>query len=169
MSITARSIIGKNVRAIRKKLGLSLLNFSILTDLSKATIVNIENGRNGYNLNLLDNILNFTKYHLKEITNNDFKPKDEIRDKLINLYAKNDQFYTILNSTPEISYAFNNKILNSTFLDTPKEIKEIRDYLKLFNWNYKGTSISTALKRMPDLIKIEPHPTKKGTFVYSKR
>lgn len=166
---TARGIIGNNVRLIRKELGLSLLNFSILTELSKATVVNIENSKTGYNLNLLDKIVSFTKFSLRDLTNENFSVRNDFREKMIKLYSKNDEFYAILNEKPEISYALRRKILDTNFLIAPKEVKDIRNHLLSFNWSYKGSSISNALKRMPDLIRIEHHPTKKGTFLYSKK
>ena len=130
MSKLSRDIIGKNVRAIRKKMGISLLNFSMLTDLSKATIVNIETGKNGYNLNIIDKIISFTKVSLKELSDEKFEPADNLRETLLELYLKNDLFYSILNKKPEIIYAINNKILIGDFLEDPKEIREIRSYLK---------------------------------------
>lgn len=169
MSNSSRNIIGRNIKAIRKNLGISLLNFSILTELSKATIVNIETGKNGYNLNIIDNIISFTKLSLKDLSNENFEPHENLREILLELYSKHDSFYSILSKKPEVSYAINNKIITGNFLDSPKEVKEIRSYLKIFGWDYKGTSISVALKRMPNLIAIKPHPTKKNTFIYFKK
>lgn len=157
------------MRLIRKKLGLSLLSFSILTDLSKASIVNIENAKNGYNLNLLDNISNFTQYQLKELIDPDFETKGDIRAKLLGVYADNEQISSILGATPEIPYAIEQKVLLEGFLDEPKEISQIKKHLRNYNWEYKGTSISITLKRMADKVKIEQHPTKKNTFIYSKK
>lgn len=165
----ARVIIGNNVKKVRKELALSLLNFSILCSLSKASIVNIEAGKNGYNLNLLDSISDFTKYSFKELSDENFKPSRNLREKLLEAHKQNNTFHTILNQKPNIAYAITNKILNSRFLDTPKEIREVKEYLGRMGWIYNGVSISVALKRMPDVIKIEPHPTKKGTFLYSKK
>lgn len=169
MATTSRSIIGRNVRTVRKELGLSLLKFSILTKLSKATIVNIESGRTGYNLNLLDNIVVFTNFSLSDLTNERFTVKNDFREKMIKFYSKDAEFYTILHEKPEIAYAIKKKILNDDFLKIPKEIKDIRLHLLTFHWSYSGSSISTALKRMSNLIKIQEHPLKKGTFLYSKK
>lgn len=165
----ARWIIGNNVRLIRKELGLSLLKFSILTELSKATVVNIENSKTGYNLNLLDKIITFTKFSLRDLTNENFSLKNDFRERMIKRYSKDDGFYAILNGKPEISYAIKRKILSTNFLNNPREVRDIRAYLLSSNWDYKGSSISNALKRMPDSITINIHPTKKGTFVYSKK
>lgn len=169
MSKAGRIIIGNNVKQIRHDLALSLLNFSILCGISKASVVNIEAGKNGYNLNLLDNIVNFTRCSLKELSDEKFKPKFELREELLETYKNNSMFYAILNLKPNIVYAIKHKLLTNSFLNSPKETKEIKAKLSEFGWAYNGVSIAVALKRMPDLIKIEPHPSKKGTFVYSKR
>ena len=169
MGNTARSIIGNNIRMIRKELGLSLLKFSILTGLSKATVVNIESGKTGYNLNLLDKIVAFTKFSLSDLANENFSLKNGFREAMIKEYRTNYEVNAILIEKPEISYAINHIILNSVFFTEPQEIKAIRNYLSALNWEYNSSSISNALKRLPDIIKMERHPTKKGTFVYSKK
>ncbi|RZK48055.1 MAG: XRE family transcriptional regulator [Pedobacter sp.] len=163
------NIIGRNVRAIRKLLGLSVFDFSTLTELSRATIVNIESGKRGLSIHNLDKICHFTNFKLSDLTNKNFQLKGDIRERLIKHYQKDNAILNILSKAPDISYAISFKLLKSDFLDTPREIREIRAFIsKTFKWTYKGTSISTTLKRMPELIKIEPHPTKKNTFLYSK-
>jgi len=168
MSKLSRDIIGKNLRAIRASLGLSLLNFSILTELSKATIVNIESGKAGYNLNLLDNVINFTKISLKELSDENFQPLENFKESLVMLYSKHDKFYSLLSESPEISFALK-RIIMDGFLDTPKEIREIRHHLQNIGWYYKGTSISIALKRLQTSVVIKSHPSKKGTHIYTKK
>lgn len=168
MSELAINIVGANVKSIRKSLGLSQLNFSIITELSKASIINIESGKKGYNLKLLENITSFTKYSLSDLSNNNFKPDTNLRDKLAKLY-KNSEFSHMLNCTPEIVYAIEFKLLKSDFIDQPKEISEIKSFFQKFGWTYSGTSISNALKRRPNLIEIRKHDIKANTNVYSRR
>lgn len=168
MSNLVRIIIGKNVKAIRVALGLSLLNFSFLTGLSKASIINIESGKTGYNLNLLDNIILFSKQSLGDLSNENYKPTDNLRDRLITQYKNNPEFSSILKQTPEIVYAVSYKLLKSDFINEPKEINEIKIFFEQFGWVYLGTSISNALKRLPAKIHISQHPSKKNTNLYSK-
>lgn len=169
MSRLIRVTIGSNVRKIRKILGLSLLNFSILCELSKASIVNIEVGKSGYNLNLLEKIVKFTRCSLGELSDENFTPKSNLRDELLEIYNGNDAFYALLSQKPNLSHTIEEKLLKSDFLDIPKEVREIKDYLSELGLTYNRASISIALKRMSHLIKGEPHPTKKGTFVYSRK
>jgi transcriptional regulator with XRE-family HTH domain len=168
MSILVRNIIGKNVRSIRLALGLSLLNFSILTRVSKASIVNIESGRTGYNLNLLDDIILFSRQSLSDLSDETYRPADNLRDELINKYKNNPEFLSILSQRPEIVYAVKYKLLKSDFIDKPKEINEIKIFFEQFGWIYLGTSISNTLKRLPKNIHISKHPLKKNTNLYTK-
>ncbi|WP_158994157.1 helix-turn-helix domain-containing protein [Mucilaginibacter sp. L196] len=169
MNDFSRSIIGKNVKSLRLSLGLSQLSFSILTGLSKPTIVNIESEKKGYNLNLLDKIIEFSDYSLSDLSSKDFILNTNIREELIEKYrSKRPEYYNILTQTPEIVYAIKNKLLVYDFIETPREIREIKKFFEKYGWNYKGTSISNALKRMPKLIQIKRHETKGNTNVYSK-
>ncbi|MBB5647662.1 helix-turn-helix domain-containing protein [Pedobacter cryoconitis] len=168
MSNLVRNIIGNNVKSLRIALGLSLLNFSIVTELSKASVINIESGKTGYNLNLLDNIILFSRQSLSDLSNENYVPTDDLRDKLINHYKNNPEFISILSQTPEIVYAVKYKLLKSDFINSPKEINEIKIFFEQFGWKYLGTSISNTLKRLPAKILISKHPSKKNTHVYSK-
>jgi hypothetical protein len=82
---------------------------------------------------------------------------------------KHSEFSHILNCSPEIVYAIEFKLLKSDFIDQPKEISQIKSFFERFGWKYSGTSISNALKRMPDLIEIRQHETKKNTNIYLKK
>lgn len=168
MSELAINIVGANIKAIRKVLGLSQLNFSIVTGLSKASIINIESGKKGYNLKLLENITSFTKYSLNDLSNRYFKPEVNLREKLGKLY-KRSEFSHILNCTPEIVYAIEFKLLKSDFIDQPKEISQIRSFFEKLGWKYNGTSISNAMKRRPDLVEIRKHENKGNTNIYLKK
>ena len=166
---SAIGTIAKNVRVLRKSLGVSRLDFAILTSLSKATIDNIEAGKTGYNIKLLDNICGFTKYKVTDLTDEKLTVSFEIRDKLIKEYKGDIQFTKILTSKPKIAYSIKSKLINSDFLDLPKEVNDIRLFFKNIGWDYKGTSISNELKRMSELIEIKKHPIKKNTNIYLKK
>jgi len=169
MSTVSRSIIGKNVKDLRLALGLSQLKFANITSLSKQTIINIESGKKDYSLGLIDKISNFTGYSLSELSSERFTPEQDIREKLLKKYQTNASF-TILNAQPEIVYAIKYKLLKSDHLQTPKETNEIKNFfLEKYGWDFIGSSISNALKRMPELIEIKPHVSKKNTNVYLKK
>jgi transcriptional regulator with XRE-family HTH domain len=168
MANYSRNIIGRNVKAVRSILGLSQLKFAELVGLSKPTIINIESAKKGYNLNLLEKIINFSDYSLSDLSNKEFMPDPYLRDILTEKYSKHPEYYGILTKKPEIVYAIKFNLLKSDFLKTPREINEIRNYFKELGWNYLGTSISNALKRMPEKVLISKHESKRNTNVYLK-
>ena len=169
METATRKVIGRNIRIIREASGLSQINFALLTGLSRASIVNIESGKKGYNLDLLDKILAFSNYKIDDIIKNDFNPPYNLREILVKYHRNDLPNYTTLNETPTIVYAVKYRLLKTKFLDTPKEINEIRSFFEQFGWYYLGTSIQNALKRMPELILVEKHPVKQNTFTYVRR
>ncbi len=170
MSTEERKLIGKNIQILRNKLGLSQLKLSFITSLSKATIANMESGRRGYSIELLNRISEFSNIPTEYFYDSPFIPADNIRDILLKKYAGNDEYYGILTDQPDFTYAFHYKLINTNFLDAPKEIHEIRDFLKQQNLSYTGNVISVGLKRLGQKgkINIQAHPYKKNTFLYSK-
>lgn len=162
-------IISKNIKELRDGLGLSLKGFSELGDISPATLVNIESGKKSFRLKSLERITEITNISLQELLKENFLPSKNLREKLIKRYENNDEISVILNVPPTLQYSIKQKVLVTDFLIKPREINEIKAFLFEKGFSYKGNSIHTALKRMPDLINIELHPSKKGTFVYSKR
>lgn len=162
-------IISKNIIKLRDSLGISLKGFSELGNISPATLVNIESGEKSFRLKSLEKINEVTGVSLQELLGENFSPSKNLREKLIKKYAKNTEISVILNAPPTLQYSIKHKVLSTDFLISPKEINDIKIFLAEKGISHKGNSIHTALKRMPDLIKIEPHPSKKGTFVYSKR
>jgi transcriptional regulator with XRE-family HTH domain len=169
MSKFIRSTIGKNVKAIRLSLNLSQLNFSLLANLSPASIVNIESGKTGYNLNLLDNIISFTGHSLSDLSNEKLEVSYKLRDKLIEVYKNDPTINNLLDTIPDVKYAVLYRLLPGTFLEEPREVNQVRRYFSELNWDYKRASISFVLNSMPDKIQVMPHPTKKNTNLYLKR
>jgi transcriptional regulator with XRE-family HTH domain len=170
MGNTSRNIIGKNIKSARNLLGLSQLNFSMLTSLSKTTIVNIESAKTGYNLDLLENIINFLDCTLSEISSKDFEPNEKLKEVLTIKYKfSRPDYVEILNKAPKIVYAIKFKLLKGDFIDSPKETNEIKEYFEKFGWKYRGSSISNALQRMPKNISVRNHEKKANTKLYQKK
>lgn len=167
--MSIRQLIGRNVKLIRAALALSQGNFALVAGISRASLINIESGTNGYNLNLLDKILLFSEFRLENLSKSDFTVPNNYREKLISHYRNEPTIFLILNKKPSIVYSIEHKLLGSSFFDTPKEIHQIKDFFEKLGWSFQGTSIQNALKRMPDKINIEDHDTKKNTFLYSKK
>ena len=169
MDTAILKIVGRNVREIREASGLSQIKFAMLTGLSRASIVNIESGDKGYNINLLSKIAAFSTYKIEQISKSDFKVPNNLREILANYHKADLSNFATLNETPTLVYAIKYRLLESSFLDSPREISEVKLFFEQFGWHYLGTSIQNALKRMPEKISIETHALKKQTFTYAKR
>ncbi len=163
-----KTILGKNVKALREAVGVSQHDFSALIDISKRSLANIELGTTNISADLLSNISSFYNLTIDELTAKDLKIQNCFREKIIEYHEDNDAYLIILNKRPNLTYAINHKLLNSGFLEKQREVNEIKLFFEKLGWNYLGTSVSNALKREKSKIKIEPHRSKKGTFVYSK-
>lgn len=168
MDKPSRKIIGENVKSIRKLLNLSQLEFSIITGLSKPSIINIESGNTGYNLDLLEKIISFSTYPLSELSKRGFIPAINLREDLIEKYKKNP-IYNILNKQPSIVYAIKYKLLTSEFLNQFRETNEIKKYFEKLGWQFHGPSITNALTRMPSLIECKKHDSKINTNLYRRK
>jgi hypothetical protein len=129
--------------------------------------LNIESGNTGYNLNLLENIISFSTYPLSELSEKDFAPPTDLREKLIEKY-EGDLKYSILSKKPTIVYAIKYKLLRSNFIDEFKETNEIKKFFEQFGWSFEGPSITNALMRMPKIIEIKRHESKGSTNLYRK-
>lgn len=164
-----REIIGRNIKALREAVALSQHDFSSLIEISKRSLASIEAGTANSNFELVQKVLEFFNYKIENIVKNKLKISENFREQLIDFHKNNRHFLNILSKKPNLTYAINYKLLKTNFLSKPREVNDIKLFFEELGWLYLGTSISNALKRMPDLIRIETHPTKKGTFVYSKR
>ncbi len=164
-----KKIIGRNVKLLRESLGLSQVDFSHLVDVSPGTITNLEYGRAPNSLNTLEKFLIFFGIEMEELLYREISIPADFRESIINKHKTNKELINLLHRRPTIVYAIKFKLLKSDFLDKPKEIGEVKAYFEEFGWSFLGTSISNALKRMPDLIEIRKHPTKLNTNEYFRK
>lgn len=164
------SMLSTNILELRDALGLSQKDFALLANISRTTLGNIESGRNNFKISSLDGILNFTSIKLEDLSKESFTPPKNLRERLMEKYKIEPSVFVILNEEPSIPYCIKYKLLKTNFLDLPKETNQI---IKFFNdkygWTLKGNSLHAALKRMSDLIEIQPHPNKQSTNLYSRR
>jgi transcriptional regulator with XRE-family HTH domain len=162
-------IISANIIEIRDALGLSQKDFALLAHISTSTLVNIESGRKSFRIKSLDGIINFTTIKLEDLSKRNFVPPKNLREMLTQKYKAEPAVYVLLNQEPSIPYCIKYKMLSTNFLNTPKETNQIKRFFSDMGWDFKANSLHTALKRMPLLIKISPHPEKNGTNLYSKK
>lgn len=160
-------VFGNNVKLLRKAIGVSQLDFAILIDISKRSVANIEAGITSNNMEVVSKICSFYNIGINDLNDLNYKIPDDFRDKIIKHHKNNIIYFNIINKQPKIFFSIEKNLLNSTFLDKPKEINEIKLFFEKMGINYRSSSLSNALKGNKN-IKIDTHPNKKGTFIYSK-
>lgn len=160
--------LSKNIKALREAFGLSQKDFSILVNISTSTLINIESGKKSFKYETIKRIAFITLLTIDQLESEAFVVKKTLKEELITLYENDPEKIVLLTSKPSIFYVLKHNIIDGSFLDTPKEINEIRKYLMDLGFHYKGNSLQAALRRIPEIIRYEKHPIKKGTFLYSK-
>ena len=163
-------IIGLNIKNLREAAGLSQHDFSLIVEISKRTVANIESGSYNYKISVINNILDFFNLDLDVINRQNLDLEIDFRKNLIKHHTiRKSSFLSILEKEPNIIFAIKYHLLKNTFLKEAKEIKEIKKYFENLSWFYKSSSITNSLRRMPEVIDIKKHPTKKNTNVYLKK
>ncbi|RYD95836.1 MAG: hypothetical protein EOP54_15065 [Sphingobacteriales bacterium] len=160
-------IFTENLNLLIEHSGLTDENFSNMMGFSLRKLKYLKNGKGSLKVDELEKISSF--FSMKNINTKKINVEKDLRLKLIKTHAKNEEYITSLREAPTIVYAIKIVLLDEGIFENPIGVKEIKSFFKQRDWNYSSSAISMALTRMPDLIKIEPHPSKKGTFVYSKK
>lgn len=169
MKLINPELTGKNIKLLREAAGLSQHDLSILTEISKRTIANIESG-NLAGVGKLNTLTEFLNANLSDLQEEHFVAPTNFRKALQNFHKGNNPLaVTILNHPPSIVWAIKWHLIPSKYLETPREIGEIRSFFEKEKWSYLATSISTALSRMQDEVLVVKHPEKKGTFLYTSK
>lgn len=169
MAKSDKELIGRNIKLLRNAAGLSQHDLSTLINISKRTIANIESGKTRHSLDVLDEILSFFNFRLEELRSSDIVIPVAFREHLIAYHTKKKTLSTLLTKSPTIVYAIEYKLLEGDFLNTAKEIGQIKLFFEKLGWYYSGPSISNALSRMTNSIQVRKHEFKKNTNVYLKK
>lgn len=116
---------------------------------------------------IINKISNFTTIDLEKLAKRNYIPPINLREKLLKKYSNNPSKYVILNTTPSVTYILKYKIFNTNFLDSFKERKQILLFIKeKYDWDINPNTLTTNLKRINNLLIIEPNPNKKiGNFI----
>lgn len=156
----------------------NLLHFSGLTDEQFANVLGIsirwlryiKSGKYDFKIDEIETAAKFFNQPFAVLTTKRISIPRNLRDILLITYKKNQEYAKVLSDNPTIPYAIEFLLIDHpNFQDKKMEIKEIRGIFSSKGWLFKGSSISNALKQMNKTIHTEPHPTKKGTNVYSKK
>lgn len=163
-------LIRKNLFTLLDYSGLTDINFANLLGVSDKQVKRIKKGEAEFSIDNINKASNFFQKSLANINNKEISLSFDYRDKLTEIHKNNSEYSTFLQNRPSISYAINFELLNNTnFLRGKLEVKTIKQIFKTRGWIFASSYISLAMQRNVVLVKTEPHPTKKGTFVYSKR
>lgn len=162
------SFFGKNLRAIRKSLNLSIKRFSELTGVSRATIVNVEQGHTGLKIETMERLINFTNFTVEKVSSSKFKVPTDLQSQLFNIHRNDLEKREYFMKRPKILDAIDKGLIDSNFFNSPREINEIVAYFADMGWKILGTSLQNELKKHPN-VQVDPHPTKKNTNVYKKK
>ena len=150
------------------------------TDLSDVSIANMLNlsirkfkylKRGKVKLKLIDIELftNFFNVSINDLSKINFKTNSQTRERLKEKYKSNVEYAIHFEQTPTITYSVKYVLINSPLFHKPMEVNEIKSLFKSRGWIYRSSSISQALARQTELVKIQNHPTKKNIFLYSKK
>lgn len=170
MANSKQYIIIQNLNQLIDASGLSDLSFSNMLEISIRKLRYIKSGKANLKLADIEIFADFFGISTFNLSKSNIKIGTNFRNKLLEKYKNKYEYRVEFEKTPSITFAIRYYLINSPEFLTSKEVKDIRLILEnIMGWKYSSPSLSNALKRMPDLIKIEPHPTKKGTFVYSKK
>ena len=163
--------IGKNVKSLREAIALSQHDFSLLLEISKRSVANIESGEKNIDVELLRKVKSlFFMYSRDQLCNDKIEIPHNLKEQLIKHFKDvKPEVVILLNKMPSIVYAIKFKLLRSDFIDQYRETNEIKKFFERFGWEFEGTSITNALTRMPDLIESKRHISKGNTNVYKKR
>lgn len=161
------NILTENINLLIEASGLTDETFSNMMGFSLRKLKYIRKGN--ANIKLIDLVKISDFFQAKDLTSKIVSVDANLRSKLLKIHKGNKEYEKHLEEAPTIVYAIKQSLLKGNNIRFPAQIRDIKEAFRKQGWDYNSSSISTALKRMPDLIKIEPHPTKKGTFVYSKR
>jgi len=160
------NILAENINLLVEASGLTDETFSNMMGFSLRKLKYMRKGNT--NLKLIDLVKISDFFQIKDLTSKIVVIDGNLRSKLLKIHKGNKEYEKHLEEAPTIVYAIKQCLLKVGYVNFPAQIRDIKQAFRKQGWEYNSSSISTALKRMPDLIRIEQHPTKKGTFLYSR-
>jgi len=162
-------LLGRNIKLLRKSIGISQHDLSTLLDISKRTLAGIESGNSTGSFKILNQLSEFFNLGIGSIISENLQIPENFRNKLTYFHKSSSHFLSLLKKKPNLGYAIQFVLLNSEFFDKPREINEIKNFFEKEGWRFLGPSISNALKKQEKWIIIEQHAHKRNTNVYRRK
>ncbi len=166
--------IGSRLLALRETSNLSQRELTMLSSVSEPTISRMENGAKSFEFQNLEKIARVFGYQIEGLVSKNFEvpTESQLRDaikKHIKVNKLDVDFKMLFKKKRGTAY-YVDKIMETDFLNKPKEMKEIVEYCKHeYSVVLKGDDIGNILKRREEKQQIKRRPIK-GTnrFYYQK-
>ncbi|AMP99821.1 hypothetical protein AY601_2947 [Pedobacter cryoconitis] len=149
--------------------GLTDENFANIIGISLRKFQYIKAKKFEFTIKDIEKACTFFKIPFDKITTTSIVLLNNYRESLLDYHIDKLEFKKILQDKPSISFAIEFILIHdSSFLDIKLEIKNIKAILDKYGYSYTSSSLTNELKKSK-FINFEPHPLKKGTFIYSKK
>lgn len=162
--------IGARLFALRKISGLSQSELTLLSSVSEPTISRMENGVKSFEFQNLEKIVQVFGYQIGNLFNSEFEePTESQLRAAIKKHIKVNNLdidFKMLFKKKLGTASYVDKIMETDFLDAPREMREIVEYCKdEYSVALKGDDVGNILKRREEKGLIKRRPIK-GTNRY---
>lgn len=162
--------IGARLFALRKISGLSQSGLTLLSSVSEPTISRMENGVKSFEFQNLEKIAPVFGYQVGNLLSKEFEEPTEAQLRASikkHIKAKSlDVDFKMLFKKKRGTASYVDQMMETDFLDDPREMKEILEYCKdEYSVALKGDDIGNILKRREEKGLIKRRPIK-GTNRY---
>ena len=169
MANYSKEILQENVFTLLRFSGITYEQFANILEISLRKLKYVKNGESEFSIADVSKIAIFFNKSFAEITTQKIEVNRNFRNELLNIYRKNVEYRKILEDRPSIPYAIEFiLIFDPEFENSGLEVKQILQIFRKYGWDYRSSSVSKELKKMGGLIKLKPHPQKKGVNLYAK-
>lgn len=169
MKIFDASLTKNNILHCIRYSGISDEDFANIIGISIRKFKYIKAEEFSLTINDIEKASAFFKISFDKITTTEISLNKNYRAILLDYHYSNLEYKKILQDKPSIPYAIEFILIASQeFLNKKMEVKAIKAIIENNGYVYTSSSLTNELQKS-EFIEFEPHPTKKGTFVYSKK
>lgn len=170
MASLNKDLIKKNIFKLLDYSGVTDISFAYLLSVSDKQIKRIRKGQAEFSIDNINKACDFFDISVLSLNSANLYIDQQFRSKLIKKHRGNDEYIKLLIDRPSISYAIKYELLqNDKFIDKSLTVKQIREIFEAKGWSFTSAYISLSLKRNSHFFEVTINPTKKGTFLYSKK
>lgn len=167
-----KEILRKNVLKLLQYSGITSEQFANIIGISLRKLQYLKKGNEEkatLTIKNIEAIATLFNQDFTKITTQNIEVFKNFRNELLSVHRGNVEYQKILEDRPSIPYAIESVLVHDTeFKNSKLEVKQILEIFRKHGWIYESSSVSNELKKAKDIIKIEAHPFKGGTNLYSK-